>query len=370
MALRILLSNPTLTSAVHRFNERMENGGSNWKFYASDQPSWLPPEPGASAWRENYLLVDEDSGCVRGGYVLKHETFLLDGEETIIAHQQGPVAESVIDPTLRGLGLKMVNDALAKRPLQTGWGATIRKGWESEERPALVYVVQKGRFLRGATALRRRRAIATVLDIFTAFGIGQLALSAAQAASAMAAGRFWPWMTKRSLAAAEEPEFGRWADEVWQASKQQYRLVAVRDSKALNRSMPRGAWPNATPLKVTEKGRVIGWAAIRDHSLAGDALFGNLRVGSIVDALALPGHEMDVVEAATKHLRKSGVSMVGAIFSHPDWISAFRRSGYIAVPKRRGVGFSPALVERSGPLRSLLRGAHLTLIDADGPRIF
>lgn len=357
--LQIKPADADTVTAVRAFNARLEAGGSSWQFYDYVTPTWLAPTEGATVWREHYVLRDDVDGLVRGGYVLKHETFLLDGEPVIMGHQQGPVAESVISPQLRGLGFKMVADSLERLPLQIGWGATIRQGWEADSRPALLYVVNKGAFLRRTAALRKNPKLALALDISTSFGIAQIGLAAVQTRL--------PW--PRAVA-SEEPQFGTWADEVWEAAKGSYRLLAVRDAKTLNRVMPAGEWPNAIPLKVTLGGRVVGWAAVRDHQMVGDPQFGDLRSGSIVDALAVPGMERAVIAAATRFLASQGVDFVGAVFSHANWIGACQNTGFIALKGRRGVGFSPELVKVGGGFGPLLEGTHFTLMDADGPRLF
>src|SRR5690349_7435487 len=86
-------------------------------------PLWLPPAPGATAWREYFLLLDEETGLVRGGYGLKYEQFQLNGEMVQFGWLQGPVAESAVDKSLKGLGGIMVRDCLRRFPMQISWGA-------------------------------------------------------------------------------------------------------------------------------------------------------------------------------------------------------------------------------------------------------
>ncbi len=354
----IKLADARSQPAVQAFNQRLAAGGSTWAFYENPTPRWLPRVDGSPVFREHYLL-QEDDGTVRGGYVLKHEIFLLDGEPVTVAHQQGPVAESVVDSTFRGLGFKMVDDSLQKRPLQTGWGATIRKGWEAETRPALLYVANKTAFLRSFQGLQRRNVLGTVGRLSTRLGLSQVGLSVAQLR-----------VPGTRATVTEEARFGPWADDVWLAAKGAYKLLAVRDAATLNQVMPPDDFPGTIPLGVRLGGNVVGWAAIRDHRLSGDPQFGDLRAGSMVDALAIPGHERTVIEAATRHLVNRGVDFVGSFFSHPTWIRGFQQSGYLTIPNRRGFGFSPELIRIGGGLQALSAGTHLTLIDADGPRVF
>lgn len=364
MALIIKPSAPDLIPAVQAFNERMEKGGSRWKFYDTDTPDWLAYEEGATAWREFFLLCDEASGQVRGGYGLKHEQFYLDGAPQRLGWLQGPVAESAVNRSLKGLGGVMIKDALARYPRQVSWGANSIAAPSAGDAPMLLNIVNKSAFVRQSPALRERSKLAAIARLSAKFGFAQVGLSLAQFASSLTGHRAGTYEI------TEEEGFGPWADEVWEAARGQYKLIALRDAATLNRALPRDTYPHAIILKVKSRGAVIGWAAVRDRRLSDDPLFGNLRAGSVIDALALPHHEGTVAAAASHHLRKRRVDFIGACFLHKRWISAFRGAGFLAIPGRRNVGFSPALMEEAGGVEVLMRGTHLALIDSDGPRIF
>lgn len=361
--IRITPAEPALIAGVKALNQRLELGGSTWRFYDTVEPDWLAPAPEAAAWRQYFLAAVEDA--VRGGYVLKQQPFRLDGHELLIGNTQGPVSEGIVDPRFGFLGAMMIQDALRRQPLQLGWGPSARKaellvqaGWPYRKAPILLHVTDSQALLRRSRALRGR--VAPLADLAAATGLGRLGIGVLQGAHA----------TTDDLSWSDEPEFGSWADEVWAVARDQYRLTAVRDARALNTVMPAGLWPHATPLKVMAEGQVVGWAAIRDRQLADDPLFGDLRVGSIVDALSKPGHEADVAAAATGRLREAGVHMIGTAFAHRSWISAFRGRGYLPIPGRRTVTFSPGLAEAGHGFATLMAQTHLALIDGDGPHIF
>lgn len=364
MALKISPSSASLAAAVRDFNLRMEQGGSKWKFYEGDVPEWLPPEEEATVWREYFVLVDEDAGLVRGGYALKHEQFMLKGRQVQLGWLQGPVAESAVDKSLRGLGKIMVNDAIAKYPMQISWGANSISAPSAGDAPMLLRVVQKRRFLCRAPVVRRRPPLARLADLSAATGVGPLALALGQSLVRLRGGRV------RRFQVSEEAQFGTWADDVWDKARDAYDLIAMRDSRTLNRVMPFGLWPHAIPVKVSVEGEVVGWAAIRDRELTDDPLFGNLRAGSVIDALAVPGFEATVAAAATQTLERRGVDLIGACFLSPDWIKGFCSAGYFVIPDRRNIGFSSELSEVGGGVANLLSKTHLALIDSDGPRLF
>ena len=96
---------------------------------------------------------------------------------------------------------------------------------------------------------------------------------------------------------SEESGFGTWADEIWEAAKSDYSLIAVRDATILNILYP-ASDPRWIRLKVTFEGNVVGWAVLLNVPMQDHNYFGNMRVGSLVDCLALPGMEEKVIVAA------------------------------------------------------------------------
>ncbi|MDP3491528.1 MAG: AMP-binding protein [Hyphomonadaceae bacterium] len=359
-----------LLPAVRRFNARMEAGGSPWKFYDTATPDWLGANEGARASRSYHLAVDDD-GEVRGGFVLKEQDFVLNGADVVVANTQGPVSEGVVDPDFGSLGAILLAQALARQPLQFGWGSSARKaevltqaGWPLRQVPILLQIVDARAFLRRSPLVRRNRPMSLVANLLAATGVGTLGnaiLRRLMAASVPPGPAF---------AAYEEEKFGDWADDIWALARGAYGLAAIRDARALNELMPAGRWPDAIPLRVEVAGVTVGWAALRDHQLASDQTFGDLRVGSVIDMLAAPGQEQAVAAAAFNRLKARGVDVVGTVVSHDRWIKAFKGAGFVALPGRRNISLSPALAVAAGGFDASARRAHLTLIDGDGPRLF
>ncbi len=73
--------------------------------------------------------------------------------------------------------------------------------------------------------------------------------------------------------------------------------------------------------------------------------FGRLRVGTLVDALALPGGEGAVVHAATRALLDLGAELMVANHTHRSWIAALRRNGYFPGPSNYVFAASPPLAK-------------------------
>jgi hypothetical protein len=92
-----------------------------------------------------------------------------------------------------------------------------------------------------------------------------------------------------------------------------------------------------------------------------------MRLGSIVDALAVPGFENAIVAAAIDRLRDERVDLVVSNQSHAALTGAMRRHGFLNGPSNFLFAASPALAGRIGPAAANLGRYHLNRGDGDGP---
>ena len=120
-------------------------------------------------------------------------------------------------------------------------------------------------------------------------------------------------------------------------------------------------------LRCRRGEREVGWAVMRCTQMRDDKYFGNLRLGSLVDCLAVSGEEETVVLLATRHLRALGSDLVVTNQTHQDWIQALQRSGYWNGPSNFILACSPKLVEALGPLEAARPRLHFNRADGDGP---
>jgi hypothetical protein len=201
-----------------------------------------------------------------------------------------------------------------------------------------------------------------VLDLAAFSGAGSVGLPLLHAALRWRSGggRF-------SSRATVVPAFGPWADELWERCRGRYTAIAQRDAASMNALVPAQGWPPGLRLKVDRDGRTLGWAVVMDTAMQGDARFGDLRVGSVVDCLADPADAGEVVFAATRFLQGRGVDIIVSNQAHPDWAAAFGRNGYAVLPNKRMFAPSPALRALMEPFDETARGLHLTNMDGHGP---
>lgn len=360
MAFVIRERDASLIPAVRAMNGRL--AGTGWGFYDGETIDWLPPDERNDVATRRYWVAIDKRGEVRGGYVLRTDQFILAGENVQIGNVQGPVTEGLVSARLSVVGPMLVADALQRCPLQISWGTTEAKaqmlagaGWRQESTKLAIAV------LDGGAVARRVAAAGGVLGAFA-----RVAVLTGAAAAGAALLRARPGLAKVDV--TEERDFGSWADDIWQRGQSGLPVTARRDAVALNRTMPAGEWPHVTPLRINLDGRTVGWAAVKIDT-ADQRPIGGAKVGSLIDALALPGHEADVMRGALDWLGQTGASLVIASFTNMVYRRALWRAGFIAAARRRFL-LSPALAARLDAAGFRAADVHLSLIDGDGPRFF
>jgi hypothetical protein len=374
MAIEIVPHSAELRDAVEAFNARMREGGSPWGMYTDPVPDWIPRQsPEQRVWREYYLAV-EDKRDVRGGFVLKPQPWWIRGEVRIVTDWQGPYSEGIYSTRYSMLGLRMIRDMLRRQPLLYSWaygGAAeedamvqmlAKIGWRMHDTPMCIRVLRPRRFLRLNRYLRSSPERRLALDVLALSGAGSIGLHALHLGLRL-------YGRRRFRARAEVvSEFGPWADELWRQCREHYVALAVRDSEVMNTLVPARGWPPGHRLRVRDpRGQEVGWAVVLDTQMRGDARFGDLRVGSVIDCLGPPQRAGEVVAAAPDWLAARGVDLVVSNQVHPDWVRAFRDNGYVVLPKRRLFTASPELQKALEPFEQSMGGLHMTNLDGHGP---
>ncbi|GAB5548998.1 MAG: hypothetical protein RLO52_10905 [Sandaracinaceae bacterium] len=379
MAIQIVPHTEERKPLVEAFNAKMHGGGSQYGFYVEPTPRWIPKREGQKVWRELYLAVrsgkDGDQEVV-GGYALKPQVWLVDGQEHLVADWQGPFSLGAIDNKYAAMGLRMVRDMLKKQPLIYSWGhggedepivRMLRKmGWLLHETPFLFRICKPKNFLTKNAYLREDGKKALAQDFLAYSGLGFLGLHTMHAALRVRS------LKLRFEAQSEVvPQLGPWADELWEKAKDAYRAIAVRDADTMNAlASPQhdhDEWPEPVRLRVRKDGRDIGWAIVLERQQKGNARFGDMRMGMIADYFAHPDDAAEVIHAAFAHLRDLGVDMVMANQSHPKWIAGFEDAGFLKVDKRRIFCASPELEKVLKPWTETREGLFLSNMDGHGP---
>ncbi len=352
--------------AVKAMNARLKAGGSGWAFYDSATPGWLGGESGIAERR--YVLAVDGEGGVHGGLILKTQLWQLGGAELPLLTWQGPVSEGLIDKAHAGVATKFLMHLRDQQLPLFGWGGSDQlnpllaaMGWAYYPTALLMKFVRPGRAARAAPFLRTGR-------------LRRLMLDAAAVTGAAAAGG---WLARTALRlrhggggrgalAVRETGFGDWADDIWHAARAHYPAIAVRDRAALERVV--APWPGVQIHRIERGGKSIGWAALLVTQMQGDKRFGDLKVGSLVDALCLPGEERATVAAATRMLHAQGVHLIAGNVTHARWLGAFAADGFIRFNGRRALYIAQDMADLlTNAGATPPHGIHFMPIDGDGP---
>ena len=182
MTLRIVPYTAEHEEAVRAFNARLAEKNLDPNLYStafptSHIPAWLPKRPGCDLYQEHFVAVDDES-VVRGGYILKHQSFLVKGNPLRLADYQLPISEGIIDRRFINVGVRLYVDALRRQPYLFGLGGggyhvpvvkfLLAAGWKTVLVPFWFRVVHPNAFLRNIAALRTspaRRGLCDLLGV-------------------------------------------------------------------------------------------------------------------------------------------------------------------------------------------------------------
>ena len=366
--IRIVPFQRELQDGVRQFNARLRAGNVATQFSENHQPSWLPRAKNPDLFQERFLAVDEQAH-VRGGFMIKHQSFDLNGATAPIANFQIPLSEGIVDQNYSFVGLKLLTTALRKHPQlfvlgMGGYQEPLPRllqaaRWTVEPVPFWFRVVRPNRFLHNIVALRTSRLRRVVLDGLAMSGLGWTGVRVAQL-----------WSRPRPLPPVvshqEVDHFSESTDNIWQSCRTHYSLIAARDCKSLNTLYPRRNRAFIR-LEVRRNQELIGWAVLLVTQMSGHRQFGNMVVGSLVDCLSSPDDANDVVTCARIVLQQRGADLMVSNQSHAAWCRALKNSGFLSGPTNFLLALSPKLAAQVQPVRERLGEFHFNRGDGDGP---
>jgi hypothetical protein len=347
---------------------RIEAGGGSYRFPESPIPNWLPRRDPIPLYQEYFVVLE--GSIVRGGYIMKPQEFAFDGKVTMIANSTFPISEGIVNRRYAHVGFLILKDALKRQPLLFGLGlgsydepiTRMMKAarWSVVSCPFYFIVNRPFHFLREIAFLRRTRSRRIILDALAFSGLGWAAIKLLHSLKGLPRG------TATDLTSEEVESFSSWADEIWKRAKDDSAMIAVRDAAILNTLYPSGNG-RFRRIKVLRGGEAIGWAVVLNTKMKGHNHFGDMRVGSVVDCLAVPGEEHQVVTMATRHLERHGADIIVTNQLHRSWCKAFAGNGYLSGPSNFIFTASPQLAQRLHPFEVNASKVHLTRGDGDGP---
>ena len=289
-----------LVDAVKAFNARLRAGGGADLSRKPTSRAGCRRSTVVKSITSTYLAMDEDA--VRGGLHSQASAVLIGGRRRATIASIGcrcPKGRST--SSSRPSGCRSISMPSASRSclhdrhrrLSRGGGQMlVSAGWKTWRGALLIFEsFAPRRFLRNIVYLRtsplRRLALDAHgperpgLDRGTCLPGHEIAAAAARARGRIQRGERFRSLGRRDLGSGE------------------IRLLADRRPRRdhLNILYP-ASEPRWIRLKVTFEGKVVGWAVVLNVPMHDHNYFGNMRVGSLIDCLALPGMEDKVVVAA------------------------------------------------------------------------
>jgi hypothetical protein len=353
--------------SIKALNERLRSGGTDPGFLLPEQfPADAPPEQERRPIDKRQFIV-VDQGVVRGGYMLQKQEFLSDGRTIVIGNIQMPITEGVIDKKFSALGGLLVREITRVCPLLFALGMGGRQnsfprllqamGWTLLDVPFFFHVNRPNRFLRNIGPLRVSGLRRWAAALASATGGGWAGIRLLQAR-----------ISGGTPAHSVEPiaDFGPWTDELWSQCQGAQLLCGVRTRAALEHFYPADQI-RYLRYRMTGDGAVVGWVVLVDTQMRDHPYFGNLRVGTIVDGMALPGHAGAIVRSAKRILDERGVDLTICNHSDATWMAGLRRAGFLSGPSNYIFAVSKELAKLLLPLPENLPRIFLNRGDGEGP---
>jgi hypothetical protein len=373
MAIVIQPYRPEHEPAVAEFNQRLRQAGEgeNMVFYRYAQPRWLARTALSRIYNEYFVAID--GGVVRGGYALKTQDFSFpDGQIRSIAYYHHPLSEGIVNKAHAIVGTLLLRDAMQRAPLLycLGMGGydhplpqmLIRLGWAHCPVPFFFRVMRPSRFLRNMKALRSSLPRRVLMDVAACSGAGWAGSKLFQVYRTLRAPRSSP-VEYHEVANFEDGDSIENLQSLWGQARNDCSFTAVRDAEALRILYP-AEQTNLTRIVVKRNGVGVGWAVVGERRK--DEKYGDMRVGSVVDCLALPGELLSVIRVATQILEQQSVDLILSNQSHQAWGRAFKDAGYLPGPSNFIFAASKQLSELLTPFEDVRPRMHLTRGDGDG----
>ncbi len=367
MKIKIQLYKEKDIPEVKNFNERLKSRNINTKFPESNIPDWLPKDQSLSIYQEYFLaFIDE---VVRGGYILKHQEFFINGKVISIADYQLPLSEGIVNSKYSYLGINLTLDALKRSPrlFAMGMGGMSEKlpkllkamKWDISQIPFHFMILNPNNFLKNITYLRSNLLRILFLDFLAYSKLGYLSIKILNFFKKQEYQK-----SKNNITISTCLRFDKQADILWHKVKGNYKFIALRTSKILNILYSKRVFKK---LEIWDKDNYIGWAIVLDTKMKSHKQFGSMRVGSIVDCLSRPEDSIKIISGATKYLISRNVDLIVTNHSHEEWNNSLDRLGYLEGPSNYLFASSKDLSNEMGSFEKNKNKIYFTRGDGDGP---
>jgi hypothetical protein len=356
---------PEDVESVREFNSRLEKAGVTFAFPVGPG-ELMQKQPGVDApFQTAYVL--SDGSAIRGGYVLKSEQVFVGEQSFSVGNYQLPLSEGIVERKYAMVGVQLIKDALGRqsRLYCLGMGNTARPlprllsklGWTVSKVPFLFRIENAGKFTKEIRWLRQRARLRLLLDLARNSGI-----LAGLVGFARLRRRVFDSRLADDITFSEVADFSEEIDELFLNVRGNYGFMCDRRAAAMRARLP-ASDSRLWRVVLRKSGKVAGWAVISISQLSNHTQFGNMRLGCIVDGLAVPADVGLLVGEACRRLEKARCDLLVSNQTHPAWIAALRGQGFFHGPSNFILALSPPLAA----CHTGVHVAHFNRADGDGP---
>ena len=361
--------------SIRRLNARFREAGVPNGYWLPERDHDSSPVvefqslPTAVLTKNHFLLVDGQE--VRGGFIIQDQQFDVNGQRQWVANIQMPVSEGLVDNRYGYLAVQMLRLILKRSPLSfaVGMGGMDQpfprllaaSKWRVEPVPFYFRVLRTTSFLRQLRLLHTTALRAFCANLAVVTGAGSIGIPLFHTVQRVRSGGAFFVRRQES-----EPvlQWGPWADELWESYTARCSLAAVRTAGAL--ALFHQPSKGLVLRRFVHLNIPCGWAAMQITPFQDNLHFGNLRVATILDLVAMEGYEAPILEAAVQLASEHGAELVVSNQSHSVWREVFPQSGFLSGPSNFLCALSPALQAALEPLESNHNRIHITRADGDG----
>jgi hypothetical protein len=359
-----------LVAAVEAFHSRLEaQGGPPYRFGTRVHTPADAASPSPMRM-ETWLAVEKEH--VRGGILLRHLWMDSATGRVPAVNIQLPLSEGTVDRRYSHVGTWLIRSVQQREPrvFAVGMGsmeqplprllAALR--WTVVPVPFFFHVHRPSRFLREMPMLRRTPARHLLAAAAAYTGVGFMGERVGTGVRTLLRRGM---RRVRKLDVTPLEDWGPWATDIWERVRAANSLAVVRDEASLRVLYP-PVGDRTRCYRVEHGGRAVGWFVLLTTRMQDSAYFGNLHVGTILDAQSIDGFERDVLAAARRTLYSLGVDLSVTNQLHATWQGACEENGYWRGAANFLFAASPALLKAAGTEGDVLARVHLTRGDGDG----
>ena len=233
--------------------------------------------------------------------------------------------------------------------------------WNLKKIPFFFKICNPNSFLKNITYLKNTKLKSFLISFALNTGLGWCLIKATSIILSLINFRL---EKKFFLDVKEITSFDKEINLVWENTKKYYSFIAVRNSEYLKILYSEEKF---IKLKFIENNEIVGWTVSLFSELNNHNYFGNMKLGSIVDCLALKGYEKNIIKKTSDILKNKGADLIVSNQSHIFWKKAFKINSFINGPSNYVFASSKILSEKIETNEKQKNHLHLTRGDGDGP---